>query len=172
MNSNVLKSLYLKLGILVFVFLFFLGLFIFVLKIYEKKIISQIEKINSLKELIILNQINKEKELKFQQIKNYFERETGKSVDEILNSVNQKLNFNSEIIKESFLKKINEENWKILNSSFESEENIYLEIEIPLIDIQKLIQFLEENLLFLKIEKLIINKNEKNYTILITFNLK
>ena len=171
-DYKTLKFLYLKLASASLIFLIFLVSFIFVLKFYEKIIIQKIENINILKENINQNKSTRERELKFQQLKLFFQQKTGREITTVLFDLQQKLNPDFNKTKDLILKKIDNENWQIIGSNFNFEEKkINLILELPQEKIENFLRFLKDQLLIIKIESLKIEKNKENYQLTLIFNL-
>jgi len=170
-NSYAFRKTYVK---VVFFSLFFILLiiaYIFLLNFYSKKILSQIQEINSLKEKIIQAQTISQKKIQLQKLKNAIEQKTNKELSSTLFDLQQKLDRDFEKTKNLILSKLQEENWQVQKTTFNQEEKkLNFIFQIPESDFTKFYDFMIENALVWQITDLKIEKN--NDFLQVELNLK
>ncbi len=167
------QSLYVKLFLSSFLFILFLIGFFLSLQFYSKTIVKKLENIANLKKEIIQNQTSQEKELKFKQLINFFEKQSGKEIQTVLFEVQKVLNPDFEKTKEFFLKKFNDEGWKIINSNFNFQEGrLNFVLGVTSQDLSRFLDFLQNQPLIIKVENLKIEKAGTDYQIELSLKLK
>ncbi len=167
------QTLYVRLLLVSVLFVVFLIAFLFSLRFYSKMIMKKLENIASLKKEIVQNQTSREKELKFQQLVTLFQNRSGKEITSVLFEAQQILNPDFEKTKEFLLKKFDDEKWKIVNSNFNFEEKkLSFTLEISFQDLNKFLDFLQNQPLVIKVNNLKIEKQGTSYQVEISWKLK
>lgn len=158
-----------KLIFSIFIFLILLILNFLLLNLYYKNLKKKIEEINNIKQKIVLSRNIQDQENQYKQLLNSIEQKLGTSSEVVLYNLQQKIERNFENIKNLILNKVKEENWKIISTNFNQNENrLNIVFQIPIKDYQKFSDFIINELLVLKIESLTIEKKDKNYEINLT----
>jgi hypothetical protein len=169
--GTALKNIRTKVIIFSLGFILLIGLYFFLLNFYSKKILSQIQEINSLKEKINQTQSAFQKESQLQKLKILIEQKAGKDLPTILFDLQQKLNIDFEKTKNLVSEKIQKENWQVIKTSFDQEEKkLNFVFQIPDNDFKKFYDFMIEESLVWQIIDFKINKNNNFWQI--ELNLK
>lgn len=150
--------------ILFFLLIAILSLNIFVIKFGEKKIINKIEEIKNLKSQLkasdkerqILNLISPDLKL----IENNF----GKDIVSLSLDFKQKETWPIEELKKFTIEKIKNKNWQIEKESIDNN-SLYLDLVIPETDWNYFLNFLEKELLILRLVSLKVERVENNFRI-------
>lgn len=150
--------------ILFFLLIAILSLNIFVIKFGEKKIINKIEEIKNLKSQLkasdkerqILNLISPDLKL----IENNF----GKDIVGLSLDFKQKETWQIEELKKFTIEKIKNKNWQIEKESIDNN-SLYLDLVIPETDWNYFLNFLEKELLILRLVSLKVERVENNFRI-------
>jgi hypothetical protein len=160
MGSEVLKKIYLKVVIFIFVFIFLTAGYFFLLNFYSKKILGKIKEINNLEEKIIQYQSALQKQNQLEKMKILIEQKSKKELPAILFDLQQKLNKDFETMKKLILDKIQQENWKIIQTNFNlGEKKLNFVFQIPEYDFSKFYDFIIENGLIWQMTDFKIEKN-------------
>jgi len=169
--DHVLKNIRTKVIIFSLGFVLLIGLYFFILNFYSKKILSQIQEINSLKEKINQAQASLQKESQLQILKILIEQKAGKDLPAILFDLQQKLNRDFEKTKNLVSEKIQKENWQVIKTNFNQEEKkLNFVFQIPNSDFGKFYDFMIEESLIWQTTDLKIDKNNDFWQI--ELNLK
>jgi hypothetical protein len=169
--SAALKNIRTKVIIFSLGFILLIGVYFFLLNFYSKKILSQIQEINSLKEKINQVQAAFQKENQLQKLKILIEQKAGKDLPAISFDIQQKLNRDFEKTKNLISEKIQKENWQIIKTSFNQEEKkLNFVFQIPDSDFSKFYDFMIEEGVIWQTTDLKIDKNNNFWQI--ELNLK
>jgi hypothetical protein len=170
-QSTALRNIRTKVSVFSVVFILLIFGYFFLLNFYSKKILSQIQEINSLKEKINQAQAAFQKENQLQKLKILIEQKTGKDLPAILFDLQQKLNRDFEKTKNLVSEKIKKENWRVTKTSFNQEEKkLNFVFQIPDSDFSKFYDFMIEESLIWQTIDLKIDKNNNFWQI--ELNLK
>jgi hypothetical protein len=172
MNYGIaLKNIRTKVIIFSLGFILLIGAYFFLLNFYSKKILSQIQEINSLKEKINQAQAALQKENQLQKLKILIEQKAGKDLPAILFDIQQKLDRDFKKTKNLISEKIQKENWQVIKTSFNQEEKkLNFVFKIPDSDFSKFSDFIIEEGLIWQTTDLKIDKNNDFWQI--ELNLK
>jgi hypothetical protein len=164
--STSLKNIRKKVIIFSLGFILLIVGYFFILDFYSKKILKQIGEINSLKEKINQTQADFQKENQLQKLKIMIEQKAGKDLPSILFDLQQKLNRDFEKTKNLVSEKIQKENWQVIKTSFNQEEDkLDFIFQIPDSDFSKFYDFMIEEGLIWQTTDLKINKNNNFWQI-------
>jgi hypothetical protein len=164
--STSLKNIRKKVIIFSLGFILLIVGYFFILDFYSKKILKQIGEINSLKEKINQTQADFQKENQLQKLKIMIEQKAGKDLPSILFDLQQKLNRDFEKTKNLVSEKIQKENWQVIKTSFnQEEEKLDFIFQIPDSDFSKFYDFMIEEGLIWQTTDLKINKNNNFWQI-------
>jgi hypothetical protein len=167
MNKNIIfQNIRIKVAVFAISFIFILLLYTFLLNLFSKKILNNINEINLLKEKINQNQIITEQENQLQKIKLLIEQKFNKDMPAILFDLNKKFNKDFEEIKNLVLDKIKQENWQIIQTNFNQEtKKLNFIFQIPNDDFDKFYNFLIKEYLIWQINNIKIEKNNNLWQI-------
>ena len=169
--STALKNIRIKVIIFSVGFILLIGFYLFLLNFYSKKILSQIQEINLLKAKINQSQTTFQKENQLQKLKILIEQKAGKDLPTILFDLQQKLNIDFEKTKNLVYEKIQKENWRVIQTSFNQEEKkLNFVFQIPDSDFSKFYDFMIKEGLIWQTTDLKIDKNNDFWQI--ELNLK
>lgn len=167
-RSKEKESLMLTL-LLFFLFLGILGLNIFVIKFGEKKIISKIEEIKKLESQ--LKNIDKENQTlnlispSLKLIENNF----GKDLISLASDFKQKEIWKVEELKNFILERAKTKNWQVEKEMIDNNKLLYLNLIIPEADWNSFLNFLEKEILILRLVNLKVEKVENNFRVSLIF---
>jgi hypothetical protein len=160
-GTTALKNIRTKVIIFSLGFILLIIGYFFILNLYSKKILNQIEEINLLKEKINQAQAAFQKESQLQKLKILIEQKTEKDLPAILFDIQQKIDRDFEKTKNLVYEKIQKENWQIIKTTFNQEEKrLNFIFQIPDSDFSKFYDFMvEEGLVWQTIDLKIYKNN-------------
>jgi len=158
--STALKNIRTKVIIFSLGFILLITGYFFLLNFYSKKILKQIQEINSLKEKLSQFQAALQKESQLKKLKFLIEQKANKELPAILFDLQQKLDIDFEKAKNLISERLQKENWKIIRTSFNQEEKkLNFVFQIPVEDFDKFYNFMLDSNLIWKIIDLKVDKN-------------
>lgn len=162
-----LKKIYVKLFIVLGVFILVLTFYLLSFKFYQKNLIKKVEKINNIKTTEANNRSNINFFNKQKQIINTFNQKSGKNLDNLLTSVEAKINKNSYQIIQLF----KEKGWQFNETKNIDLNSLKIDLTIKPEELNNFLNFLIEETIFLKIKNIKIIKSGDNYQINLEFLL-
>jgi coenzyme F420-reducing hydrogenase alpha subunit len=159
-----LKTIYLKLAIITFVFITISVGYFLSFRFYKQKLIKKIEEINSFKAENLASQSQLELLNRQKQLVTIFEQKSGKNLDEILTILENNFNRKSS----ELIQKITEKKWQITENTIDELNNLKLGLFLKPEEINDFFDFFINQWLFLKTSNLKIIKKEQGYNINLT----
>lgn len=166
--DRIIKNLYKRLVFTFIIFILIIGVYIFLLNFYSKRVISLAKEIYNLKKSISEKEENLRYQNQLKTINEIIKREYNKDLititQESLNSINRPINEVALLI-ENYSKN---NNWQIVKKEL-NENSLKYNLIINKSELNRFFEFLINTALIFKIKELSFTVQEENYLINIVF---